>query len=51
MALSAIFGASGCREKEVATLCHYRYTNEQLYRVLEDMAKDDTFLAILYSPY
>ncbi len=50
MILSAMFGRSGFRENEVFRLCDSRYSKHDMYQLLEQLIKNNTYVNILLSP-
>lgn len=50
MILSAIFGKSGFRQREVLQLCENRHTEFEMYTVLEQVLSDPVFINILLAP-
>lgn len=47
MILSALFGKSGFREKNVLELCSNKYDISELYKTLENLLSDDVFIKLL----
>lgn len=50
MILSSIFGASGFRELEAMQLCDNHYAVNFIYKILNEMLSDKSFIRILLSP-
>lgn len=50
MILSALFGKSGFREKDVYDLCERKCSHESIYEILQNMLTDPTFISIILTP-
>ncbi len=50
MILSALFGKSGFREKNVLQLCFNKYDISEIYTTLDNLLSDDTFINLLLKP-